>query len=367
MVPRDSVDALRDAPPYQPAGSLSTGRTDDGRLGSGRRSPSSNLGGEVPLSAVVVTGAAGFLGSHLVDRLLECADKVLGIDDLTTGSLRNLREARASPRFRFRKADLVHLRKLPAADWYFHLASPASPPAYSRNPVGTLRVNSEGTLRVLEEARRGDSRVVIASTSEVYGDPEINPQSESYWGHVNPIGPRSCYDEGKRFSEALATAYRGTYALDVRIARIFNTYGPRMALDDGRVISNFIVQGLKGEPFSLYGNGRQTRSFCYVSDLIDGLTCLAKGSSSIPTPLNLGNPRELTIRETARLTAKVLGVPFRSRYLPLPEDDPKHRSPDISRAHRYLRWAPKVPLEDGLQKTAEDFRRRLRSKAEEHT
>jgi nucleoside-diphosphate-sugar epimerase len=307
----------------------------------------------------VVTGAAGFLGSHLVDRLLESGDSVLGIDNLSTGRLANLADARQKARFRFRRADLIRIRKLPTAEGYFHLASPASPPAYQRDPIGTLRVNAEGTLAVLEAARRSDASVILASTSEVYGDPEIHPQAEGYWGHVNPIGTRSCYDEGKRYSEALAMAYRRKYALDVRIARIFNTYGPRMDLDDGRVISNFIVQGLKGEPFTLYGNGKQTRSFCYVSDLTDALARLARASPSVPTPMNLGNPRELTVRETARLAARVLGIPFRFRNLPLPEDDPRRRSPDISRAHRYLRWAPKVPLEEGLKRTAEDFRRRL--------
>lgn len=304
----------------------------------------------------VVTGAAGFLGSHLVDRLLEDGTEVVGIDDLSTGRVSNLGNARSNPRFRFRRGDLATIRALPRAAQYYHLASPASPPAYQRDPIGTLRVNSLGTHRVLDAARRADARVLLASTSEVYGDPEIHPQDESYWGHVNPVGPRSCYDEGKRFAEALAVAYRRRYGLDVRIARIFNTYGPRMAPTDGRVISNFIMQGLRGEPFTVYGRGDQTRSYCYVSDLVQGLVLLMEAPRTVVTPMNLGNPREFTIRRTAELVAKAIGTPARFRFTPLPEDDPKQRSPVIRRAQKYLHWSPRVSFERGLQETVAYFR-----------
>ncbi len=303
-----------------------------------------------------MTGAAGFLGSHLIDDALARGYELVGLDDLSTGRVANLRSAWDSPRFQFRRVDLKRARSLPRADRYFHLASPASPPAYQRDPIGTLRVNSEGTYRVLEEARRADARVLIASTSEVYGDPEVHPQDESYWGHVNPVGPRSCYDEGKRFSEALASAYRRKYGLDIRIARIFNTYGPRMAPDDGRVVSNFIVQGLQGRPFTLYGRGEQSRSFCYISDLVEGLERLMEAPKDVPTPMNLGNPRELTVRRTAELVAKTLGIRPKFTYRPLPEDDPRQRSPVIRRARRYLGWTPRVPFEEGLRATVEYFR-----------
>ncbi|HXY47347.1 MAG TPA: UDP-glucuronic acid decarboxylase family protein [Thermoplasmata archaeon] len=304
----------------------------------------------------VVTGAAGFLGSHLVDRLLEHGGEVVGIDNLSTGRESNLHDARSNPRFRFRRADLSGLRSLPRAARYYHLASPASPPAYLKDPIGTLRVNSLGTVQVFESARRSDGRVLLASTSEVYGDPEVHPQDESYWGHVNPVGPRSCYDEGKRFAEALAVAYRRHYGLDVRIARIFNTYGPRMSPTDGRVISNFIMQGLRGEPFTLYGRGDQTRSYCYVSDLVRGLVLLLDAPRTVVTPVNLGNPREFTVRRTAELVAQAIGIPARFRFSPLPEDDPKQRSPVIQRARRYLRWYPRVPFEQGLKETVAYFR-----------
>jgi len=308
------------------------------------------------LGAVVVTGAAGFLGSHLVDRLLADGVEVVGVDNLSTGRAANLSDARQHKGFRFRRLDLVRAGSLPRADRYFHLASPASPPAYQRDPVGTLLVNSVGTHRVLEAARRSDARVLLASTSEVYGDPQVHPQVEAYWGHVNPVGPRSCYDEGKRYSEALSAAYRRRYGLDVRIARIFNTYGPRMDPSDGRVISNFIVQGLQGKPFTLYGRGTQTRSFCYVSDLVDGICRLMDADPGVPTPMNLGNPREFTVRRTAELVARVLGIPLRFVRGPFPEDDPRQRSPDIRLARRYLGWTPRVPFEVGLAKTAEHFR-----------
>jgi UDP-glucuronate decarboxylase len=310
----------------------------------------------------VVTGAAGFLGSHLTDRLLADGDTLLGIDNLSTGRLANLAEARRSPHFHFQRADIVRCGPLPRAERYFHLASPASPPAYQRDPIVTLRVNAEGTLAVLEAARRADARVLLASTSEVYGDPEEHPQRESYWGHVNPVGLRSCYDEGKRYAEALSMAYRRSYGLDVRVARIFNTYGPRMDPSDGRVISNFMRQGLLGEPMTLYGRGQQTRSFCYVADLVEALALLVRAPSKVSTPMNLGNPAEVTVARVARLVARTLGVPAKMRFVPLPEDDPRRRRPDISLARKYLCWSPHVPLEEGLQETAVYFRARLKGR-----
>jgi UDP-glucuronate decarboxylase len=308
------------------------------------------------LADAVVTGAAGFLGSHLVDRLLADGVTVTALDNLSTGRVSNLRDAARSRRFRLRRLDLVRTRTLPRAERYFHLASPASPPVYQRDPVGTLLVNAEGTHRVLEAARRADARVLLASTSEVYGDPEIHPQRESYWGHVNPVGLRSCYDEGKRYSEALAVAYRRSYDLDVRVARIFNTYGPRMDPNDGRVVSNFIVQGLRGKPFTLYGPGTQTRSFCYVADMVEGVVRLMEAERDVPTPMNLGNPREFTMRATAELVARILGVPARFERRPLPADDPRQRSPDIRLARKHLHWSPRIPFETGLARTVEYFR-----------
>jgi UDP-glucuronate decarboxylase len=308
------------------------------------------------LAEAVVTGAAGFLGSHLVDSLIHDGYRVWGIDNLSTGRQLNLGAAFKSRRFQLRSVDITRVTRLPRADRYYHLASPASPLAYQRDPIGTLVVNSAGTHRVLEAARRSDARVLLASTSEVYGDPEVHPQPESYWGYVNPIGPRSCYDEGKRYAEALAGAYRRKYGLDVRIARIFNTYGPRMDPADGRIVSNFIVQGLREKPFTVYGEGKQTRSFCYVSDMVRGLRLLMEATPGVPTPINLGNPREFTVRRTAELVARTLGVPLRIEYQPLPEDDPRQRSPDIRRARRYLRWAPRTTFERGLVKTVAYFR-----------
>lgn len=303
-----------------------------------------------------MTGGAGFLGSHLVDSLLAKRWDVVAIDNLVTGRRANLAEALRNGHFRLRRADLSRLRRLPRAERYYHLASPASPPAYGRDPVGTLLVNAAGTHRVLEAARRSNGRVLLASTSEVYGDPEVHPQKERYWGHVNPVGVRGCYDEGKRYAEALAMAYRRVYGLDVRIARIFNTYGPRMDPEDGRLISNLIVQGLQHKPFTIYGRGDQTRSFCYVSDLIRGLELLMEAPSRVPTPMNIGNPREFTVRRAAGLVARTLGIRPRFEFCDLPEDDPKRRSPNIRLARKQLGWSPRIPLEAGLSKTVEYFR-----------
>jgi UDP-glucuronate decarboxylase len=308
------------------------------------------------LEKILVTGAAGFLGSHLVDLLLSEAKEVVGVDNLSTGRKVNLSRALHSPRFRLRTADLISTRALPRFDRAYHLASPASPPAYQTDPIGTLWVNSVGTRRVLESARRSDARVLIASTSEVYGDPRVHPQPERYWGNVNPVGLRSCYDEGKRFSEALAMAYRRRYGLDVRVARIFNTYGPRMDVNDGRVVSNFVTQGLRGEPFTVYGTGRQTRSFCYVSDLVRGLQMFMEARPTVPNPMNFGNPEEITIRELAARVARAVGRPLRVNYLPLPGDDPRQRCPDIQAARKSLGWSPRVSFERGIRETIAYFR-----------
>ncbi len=311
------------------------------------------------MAKVAVTGAAGFLGSNLVDLLVSRRATVAGLDNLSTGRLENLRSVWHHRGFTFQRADLARSATLPRAEKYYHLASPASPPAYQREPISTLLVNSTGTHRVLEAARRADARVLIASTSEVYGDATVHPQPERYWGSVNPIGVRSCYDEGKRFSEALAVAYRRSYGLDVRIARIFNTYGPRMDPADGRVISNFVVQGLRGEPLTIYGDGSQTRSFCYVSDLVAGLDRLMEAPKEVPTPMNLGNPAEVPIRRVAELVSQALEIPLRLDYRPLPEDDPKQRCPDIGLARQHLGWTPTVGLEAGLPSTVASLRASL--------
>jgi len=311
--------------------------------------------------SALVTGAGGFLGSHLVDRLLADGYTVWGLDNFTTGSPRNLLSARSHGRFHLLRRDLTRAGPLPRTDVIYHLASPASPPRYQADPVGTLLVNSLGTLAVLRQAVRGRSRVVLASTSEVYGDPEVHPQPETYWGHVNPIGPRSCYDEGKRFSEALSVAFAGTQGVDVRIARIFNTYGPRMALDDGRVVSNFIVQGLRGEPLTVQGRGDQSRSFCYVSDLVEGLRRMADAPvGRVQGPVNLGNPRgELSVLGLARLIQRLTGDRSEIRHIARAADDPERRRPDVRRARSWLGWRPRVPLSQGLERTVRDFRERL--------
>ncbi len=314
------------------------------------------------METALVTGAGGFLGSHLVDRLLADGYEVWGLDNFSTGSPRNLTSARTHRAFHLLRRDLARPDALPSTGVIYHLASPASPPRYQADPVGTLRVNSLGTFSVLQGAVRAGSRVVLASTSEVYGDPEVHPQPETYWGHVNPIGPRSCYDEGKRFAEALSMAFGKAEGVDVRIARIFNTYGPRMALDDGRVVSNFIVQGLRGEPLTVQGRGNQSRSFCYVSDLVEGLRRMAEAPPGrVQGPVNLGNPRgERTVAELARLIAKLTGRGSEIHHIPRAADDPERRRPDIRRARSWLGWEPRVPLRRGLELTVQEFRERLR-------
>lgn len=308
----------------------------------------------------LVTGAAGFLGSHLVDRLLAAGCQVVGVDNLSTGNPRNLLPARVNPRFRFLEADLTEWSP-PGVDFdfIFHLASPASPVDYRRLSIETMLVNALGTKKLLDLTCETGAVFLLASTSEVYGDPLVHPQPESYWGNVNPIGPRACYDESKRFAEALTMEYHRRYGCDVRIARIFNTYGPRMRLDDGRVVPNFISQALKGEPLTIYGDGQQTRSFLYVDDQIEGLLRLSAASKAKGEVVNLGNPEEKSIIEFAQLVARLVGVECRIEYKELPLDDPTRRCPDISKAQKLLGWQPKTPLEEGLRATIAFFKQEL--------
>ena len=304
---------------------------------------------------VLLTGAAGFLGSHLAERLLKEGCEVIGVDNLSTGQRRNLDRLLAHPGFHFLQADVTRPLEVEGPlDWVLHFASPASPPRYLKLPIATLLVNAEGTRHLLDLALRKGARFFLASTSEVYGDPLVHPQPESYWGNVNPIGPRSIYDEGKRYAEALTTAYHRAYGVPVRIVRIFNSYGPFMDPEDGRVVSNFIVQALKGEPLTVFGNGSQTRSFCYVDDLIEGIRRLMK--VDYPYPVNLGNPEEYRVLELAHLVKELTGSPSPITFLPLPEDDPKQRRPDITLARRLLGWEPRVPVREGLKRTIAYFR-----------
>lgn len=303
---------------------------------------------------ILVTGAAGFLGSHLCDALLAEGHQVLGVDNLCTGNLANLAHLQAEPRFRFEEQDICTPFDYGHVDYIFNFASPASPVDYMRLGVETLRVGSAGTLNTLELARHHGAGYLHASTSECYGDPEVHPQVESYWGNVNPIGPRSVYDEAKRFSEAAVAAYHRYHGVNTHMVRIFNTYGPRLQANDGRVISNLMMQALRGEPLTVYGDGSQTRSFTYVSDLIDGIVRLSKSDEHDPT--NIGNPIEWTILECAREVQSLIGTQCEIVFKPLPQDDPKQRKPDISKARRLLGWEPKVPLREGLIESMEYFR-----------
>jgi dTDP-glucose 4,6-dehydratase len=303
---------------------------------------------------MLVTGAAGFLGSHLCDKLLAEGHDVVGIDNLCTGSLANLKHLENEPRFSLVEQDIVEPFDPGEVDFVFNFASPASPADYMRLGVETLLVGSRGTINSLDVARKYNAGYLHASTSECYGDPLVHPQVETYWGHVNPIGPRSVYDEAKRFSEAAITAYNRYYGVDTHMVRIFNTYGPRLQANDGRVISNLMMQALRGDPLTIYGDGSQTRSFCYVSDLIDGIYKLSR--SDRHTPVNIGNPVEWTILECAREVLAVTGAQVEIRFEPLPQDDPARRRPDIAVARELLGWEPKISLRKGLELSLEYFR-----------
>ena len=303
---------------------------------------------------VLITGAAGFLGSHLCDRFLEEGHEVVGMDNLVTGSADNVAHLIGHERFAFVRHDVTEFVYVQGeVDGILHFASPASPVDYLELPIQTLKVGSLGTHKTLGLARAKEARFLLASTSEVYGDPLQHPQHESYWGNVNPVGPRGVYDEAKRFAEALTMAYHREHGIPTRIVRIFNTYGPRMRPDDGRVVSNFLTQALRGKPLTVYGEGEQSRSFCFVSDLVEGIYRLFL--SDVVEPVNLGNPTEFTIAELAERVLEVTGSESGVRYLPLPEDDPQVRRPDVSRARETLDWTPTVPLEEGLQRTALHF------------
>ena len=309
------------------------------------------------MQRAVITGVAGFIGSHLADSLLERGCSVVGIDNLLTGSLANIRHLR-DPKFEFIQHDVT--REISVAgpvDLVLHWASPASPVDYLELPIPTLKVGALGTHNALGLAKAKGARFVLASTSEVYGDPLEHPQRETYWGNVNPVGPRGVYDEAKRFAEAIATAYHRYHRLDAKIVRIFNTYGPRMRLQDGRAIPNFITQALRGEEVTVYGDGSQTRSFCFISDLVRGIIALAE--SDVNEPVNLGNPAEMTIREIADAIISATGSRSRAVRMPLPTDDPKVRQPDITRARTLLGWEPNVSLAEGLGVTIDYFRARL--------
>jgi UDP-glucuronate decarboxylase len=305
---------------------------------------------------ILVTGGAGFIGSHLIDRLMEQGHEVICLDNFYTGVRRNIVKWLGNPYFELIRHDITEPIRL-EVDQIYHLACPASPIHYQYNPVKTIKTNVLGTMYMLGLAKRVKARFLLASTSEVYGDPDVHPQTEEYRGNVNCIGPRSCYDEGKRVAETLAFEYYREHKVDIRVARIFNTYGPRMLENDGRVVSNFVVQALRGEPLTVYGQGSQTRSFCYVSDLVEGLMRLMNGD--FIGPVNLGNPDEYTILELAQFIQGMINPEAELVYKPLPEDDPKQRQPDITRAKTYLDWSPTIPLSQGLKMTIEDFRSRL--------
>jgi dTDP-glucose 4,6-dehydratase len=307
---------------------------------------------------VLITGAAGFLGSHLCDRFLADAHEVVGMDNFVTGHPDNIAHLLGQPHFRFIQHDVSNFMYVEGPlDGVLHFASPASPIDYLELPIQTLKVGSLGTHKSLGLAKAKGARFLLASTSEVYGDPQVHPQPESYWGHVNPVGPRGVYDEAKRFAEALTMAYHRYHNVDTRIVRIFNTYGPRMRARDGRVVSNFVVQALKGEPLTIYGDGTQTRSFCYVSDLIEGIYRLFASTRIDPT--NVGNPYEFTVRQLADTVLRLTGSRSPIELRPLPTDDPKVRQPDIAVARKVLGWEPTVQLDEGLRRTIDFFRSRL--------
>jgi UDP-glucuronate decarboxylase len=307
---------------------------------------------------VLITGGAGFLGSHLCDRLIKDGHEVICLDNFFTGRRENVAHHHANPNFELLRHDVVDPFKVEVEQIY-NLACPASPPHYQFNPIKTTKTSVMGAINCLGLAKRVRARVFQASTSEVYGDPEIHPQTEDYWGHVNPVGRRSCYDEGKRCAETLFFDYYRENKVDIRVIRIFNTYGPRMLANDGRVVSNFIVQALRGEDLTIYGDGSQTRSFCYVDDLIEGFVRFMNQTETVG-PLNLGNPAEFTMLQLAELVIKLIGGKSKLTFRPLPSDDPKQRRPDITRARKHLGgWEPKIPLEEGLMRTIEYFRPRI--------
>ncbi|GAB4153803.1 MAG: SDR family oxidoreductase [Planctomycetaceae bacterium] len=306
------------------------------------------------MTCILVTGGAGFLGSHLCDRLIERGDEVICLDNFFTGRKENVAHLASHPRFELIRHDIVHPVFL-EVDQIYNLACPASPQAYQYNPIKTIKTSTVGMVNVLGLAKRCRARVLHASTSEVYGDPEIHPQTEEYWGHVNPIGPRSCYDEGKRVAESLCMNYHLEHGMEVRLIRIFNTYGPRMDPNDGRVISNFITQALRGEPLTIYGDGSQTRSFCYVDDLLEGMIRLMNHDDDIG-PVNVGNPTENSMLELAEQVLEATGSSSQLSYVELPADDPKRRCPDISKAKQHLDWTPQVSLKEGLQHTVAYYR-----------
>ncbi|RMD47541.1 MAG: NAD-dependent epimerase/dehydratase family protein [Alphaproteobacteria bacterium] len=312
------------------------------------------------MATYLVTGGAGFLGSHLCDRLIERGHDVLCVDNFFTGTKDNIRHLLGHPRFELMRHDVTFPLYV-EVDAIYNLACPASPVHYQHDPVQTTKTSVHGAINMLGLAKRLRCRILQASTSEVYGDPQVHPQREDYWGHVNPIGPRSCYDEGKRCAETLFFDYHRQHGLDIKVARIFNTYGPRMHPSDGRVVSNFIVQALRGEPITIYGDGSQTRSFCYVDDLIEGLIRLMESAEGFTGPVNLGNPVEFTIRELAETVIHLTGSSSPLVFRPLPTDDPMQRRPDIGLARRELGWEPSVPLEEGLKRTIAYFEELLGS------
>ncbi len=310
------------------------------------------------MARIVITGGAGFLGSHLCDRFIADGHDVICIDNLLTGNADNIAHLMGHPNFRFICHDVTNFIYVEGSiDYMLHFASPASPMDYLRYPIQTLKVGSLGTHKALGFAKAKGARFLLASTSEVYGDPQVHPQPESYWGNVNPIGVRGVYDEAKRFAEAMTMAYHRYHGLDTRIARIFNTYGERMRLSDGRMIPAFMTQALRGEPITIFGDGSQTRSICYVSDLVEGIVRLLE--SDVVEPVNLGNPDEISVLELAEEIRSIVGSSSPIEFCPLPEDDPKIRRPDISKARQLLGWEPVVPRREGLQRTAEYFRQRL--------
>jgi UDP-glucuronate decarboxylase len=322
--------------------------------------PMSNGSPALTERRVLVTGGAGFIGSHLCERLLERGDEVLCVDNFYTGTRRNVQHLLSNPLFEVMRHDVCFPLYV-EVDEIFNLACPASPVHYQFDPVQTTKVSVHGSINILGLAKRVKAKVLQASTSEVYGDPTVHPQKEGYWGNVNPIGLRSCYDEGKRCAETLFFDYRRQHRLPIKVARIFNTYGPGMHPNDGRVVSNFIIQALRNEHITVYGEGNQTRSFCYVSDLVDGLMRLMETPDDVSGPVNLGNPVEFTIRQLAETVISLTGSSSKIAYRPLPEDDPRQRCPDISLAQKLLAWAPRVQLRHGLMKTIEYFERLLRS------